>query len=418
MAKLDEGDRMSIISLADRGHASRKIARMLGVTEGAVRYHLRRHREGATDGRARQTHLAATHAEAITHWMQRGGPKRNVAALHEHLVDEHGYTGSLRSVQRYVQAAFPKPTRRARRRVETPPGAQAQADWSVWPRIWVAGHRQRLYAFELQLSYSRYAVRVWSPRKDQLAWHHVHNEGFRRLGGVPATVRVDNEKTAVSHGAGAWGIVNEAYRRYARVVRFHVDACPPREPWTKGKIERRVRDHRGRVSPRSRHWESLEELQAWTDDQQARVARRRRCSRTGTSVLEAYEAERPQLAPLPILPEPFDVVITRTVSWDCLASFEGRRYSVPFRYAGRPVEVRGCAGRVQILADAAVVAVHPRHTAERLVLDPQHYEGPDTDHVRAPTPLGKMGRRLTEIAAMAPEARPVDLYAALAEVAR
>ena len=77
---------------------------------------------------------------------------------------------------------------------------------------------------------SRFDAVVWSERKDQLAWHHVHNEGFRRLEGVPATVRVDNEKTAISHGAGAWGQINPAYRRYSETVRFHVDACPPRAP--------------------------------------------------------------------------------------------------------------------------------------------------------------------------------------------
>ena len=52
------------------------------------------------------------------------------------------------------------------------------------------------------------------------------------------------------------------------------------------------------------------------------------------------------------------------------------------------------------------------------MIDPAHYEGESTDTVRAPMPLGKMGRRLQEIAAMAPEERPLDLYAALAEVAR
>ena len=33
-------------------------------------------------------------------------------------------------------------------------------------------------------------------------------------------------------------------------------------------------------------------------------------------------------------------------------------------------------------------------------------------------PLGRMGRRLQEIAALPVEQRPLDLYAALAEVAR
>jgi len=70
-------------------------------------------------------------------------------------------------------------------------------------------------------------------------------------------VRVDNEKTAVVHGAGAWGRIHPAYRAYARTVRFHIDACPPRAPQAKGKVERRIRDHRSSLDPYRRHWDSL-----------------------------------------------------------------------------------------------------------------------------------------------------------------
>ena len=103
---------------------------------------------------------------------------------------------------------------------------------------------------------------------------------------------------------------------------------------------------------------------------------------------EAWQAERPRLAPLPILPLPFDLVATRRVGADALVAFEGRQYSVPFAYLGREVEIRGGAGRVQVLADAAVIAEHARHTPARLVIDPTHYDGPGTPRVAAPTPLG------------------------------
>lgn len=52
------------------------------------------------------------------------------------------------------------------------------------------------------------------------------------------------------------------------------------------------------------------------------------------------------------------------------------------------------------------------------MIDPAHYEGRSTLRVIAPTPLGRLGRRLQELAAMPVERRPIDLYAALAEVAR
>jgi hypothetical protein len=82
------------------------------------------------------------------------------------------------------------------------------------------------------------------------------------------------------------------------------------------------------------------------------------------------------------------------------------------------VEVRGCSGRVQVLVDAAVVAEHARKTQKLLVIDPAHYEGEASEHVLPPTPLGRMGKRLQELALMAPEQRPLDFYVALAEVAR
>ncbi len=417
--KLNEEARMTLKELFRRGWTRCRIAKVLGVSEGAVRYHLKRQAEEAEDGRSRQRQLAEGWSVAIEAWMEGlGESPLNLARLHEWLVEEHEYPGSLRSVQRYVGRHFPPPRKRARRRVETPAGAQAQADWATFTGVPVGGRQRDLYAFHLQLSHSRHDAVVWSERKDQLSWLAAHNGSLRRLEGVPATIRVDNEKTAVSEGAGAWGRINPAYRRYALAARFHVDACPPRSPGHKGKVERRIRDQRLGADPRGRRWESLEELQEWTDDRMRRSALRRICPATGTSVHEAWLAEKPMLGPLPVLPEPFDLVGARKVAVDCTIRFEGRTYSVPFALVGRTVEARGCARAVQVLWEGRVVASHPRRTASRVVIDPRHYEGEAEAEILPPLPLGRMGRRLEEIAAMEPQRRPLDLYAALAEVAR
>jgi hypothetical protein len=52
------------------------------------------------------------------------------------------------------------------------------------------------------------------------------------------------------------------------------------------------------------------------------------------------------------------------------------------------------------------------------VIDPTHYEGASTERVVAPPPLGRMGRRMLELAQEAVTHRSIDLYARLAEVAR
>ena len=274
------------------------------------------------------------------------------------------------------------------------------------------------YRFHMKLSHSRMAVTVWSARKDQLSWLTVHNEAFRRLEGIPATVRVDNVKTAVVRGAGPWGELTPSYPALCQGAEVSHDACLPRSPEHKGKVERNILDHQRSSDVRNRHWQSWSHLQDHADQMDRQLARRRVCPATGTKVIEAWGQERFHLSPVPLLPEPFDLVATRRVQSDCTVGFESRRYSVPFELIDRQVEVRGCALVVQVVHDGAVVAEHPRRSPERILIDPAHYQGEPTADVLPPMPLGRMGRRLQELSSMAPQQRPVDLYAALAEVAR
>jgi transposase len=419
--RLRREDVMTIEVLHERGISNRAIARQLGVHEHAVRYRLARQASGAQDGRAGKPFAAGPWAEAIANWMRAAedGRGMNGRALYEWLVAEHGYGGSYKAVQRYVRAHYAPPRVRVRRRVETPPGAQAQADWGTFSDLVIGEAAVTLHAFHLVLSHSRMEAIVWAQRQDELAWLTVHNGALARLGGVPAVIRVDNTKTAIAQGAGPWGIVNERYAVYARTLRFHVDATRPRAPEEKGKVERRILAHKVGFDPRRRAWRDVAELQAATDLAVRQSAERRACPATGESVWTSFLAEQPLLQPLPVvLPEPFDLVAQRRVGLDATVSFEGRTYSVPFRFAEQVVEVRGCADTVQVWGAGGIVATHPRHTRHRLLIDPTHYDGPSTDRVAAPMPLGRMGRKLQEIWALAPQRRPIDLYAALAEVAR
>jgi transposase len=407
--------------LFERGMSKRAIARQLGVDEKAVRYRLARQAAQARDRRAEQRSSVAPWSEAIACWMRSGAGERGIngRALYEWLLAEHGFAGSYKAVQRFLRAQYPTPCIRARRRIETPPGAQAQADWAEFRGVVVGEAARDLFAFHLVLSHSRYEAIVWSESTDELGWLSVHNAALGRLGGVPGVIRVDNAKTAIGWGAGPWGVVNERYAVYARTLRFHVDATRPRSPEDKGKVERRILAHKTGFDPRRRAWRDLAELQAATDQAAERSARRRICPATGLTVWESYQAERTVLTPLPaLLPEPFDRVAQRSVSRDALVSFEGHSYSVPFRFVEQTVEVRGCAATVQVWVEGEVVAEHPRRTRRRVLIDPSHYEGESTPRVYAPTPLGRMGRRMQEIWAMEPERRPIDQYGAYAEVAR
>lgn len=411
---------VTIRVLDEKGQNHCEVARTLGVTESTVRYHLRRAAAGARDGRREKGFKAEAFSGVIGAWMEAQEEERpaNVRELHEHLAWEWGYEGSYRSVLRYVRHHYPKPKLRTYRRVETVPGAQSQTDWAEYPRIDLGHGPEGLSAFIMVLSHSRKPAVVWSRRQDQLSWLQCHNQSFRRLAGVAAVNRIDNVKTALSVGAGPWGVIHPVYRAYARAVGFHIDACRPRRANEKGKVEAKVRLSRLLTQPKRRRWESLEQLQAWTDERIERWSERALCPATGRTVSESWERELAQLAALPLLPEPFDLVVTRSVHRDCMVRFEDHSYAVPFRFVGTQVEVRGCAGKVQIWAEGRVIREYERHTAERILLDPTCYEGEATQRVLPPAPLGKMGRRLEEIYQMPVEQRPLDLYTALSEVAR
>jgi hypothetical protein len=87
----------------------------------------------------------------------------------------------------------------------------------------------------------------------------------------------------------------------------------------------------------ARDWSDWDELQAWTDERVEHEARARTCPATGTSVWAAWQEEQRFLAALPLLPEPFNLVATRTVAADCTVAFEARRCSVPFARMGKVV---------------------------------------------------------------------------------
>jgi transposase len=429
LAKLTKEQIVTIEVLHQRGQSQSQTARLLGVCEGTVRYHLRRARGAVADGRQKPSRIEQLGLDqVVAHWWQAQveslGDDRppSVQVLYDFLRAAHGFDGSYKSVRKFVRARFGRPRVRPFRRIETPPGAQTQSDWGEFRRVDLGDPDgpATVYAFVMVLSHSRKEAVVWSRSTDQLAWHHVHNEAYRRLGGVAAVNRIDNLKTGVARGCGAWGQVNAQYRTYARALGFHVDACEVRCPEQKGKTERRVGVWR-RLPVTTRSFGGLPGLQAWTDATLEADAARRICPATGLSVAASWAAEQPRLRPLPAsLPEPFDLVKTASVHKDCSVRFEGRSYIVPFTYVGREVEVRGCSNCVQVVdpLTAAVLVSYPRHTPERILIDPSCYEGRSTDHVVAPKPLGRMARRLQEIAAMPVERRPMDLYAALAEVAR
>lgn len=149
--------------MQERGTSMRQLARQLGVSEGALRYRVKRLAEAdREDGRGRQPTALDGLEEVVEGVQQRLGDGRltgegrpcQVQAIYEVLVRDHGYRGSYQAVVRYLRRKHGTPKLRALRRVETPPGVQAQHDWYEVEAP-IGGRLERLQVLTGTLSHSR-----------------------------------------------------------------------------------------------------------------------------------------------------------------------------------------------------------------------------------------------------------------------
>jgi transposase len=423
MSKLREKELMCAEVLTDAGQSVRSTAQQLGVAESTLRYRLQRRRQEATDGRTRQREECAPYDAIIQAWIetqaQRDGRPDSVQSLYELLMSQHGFTGSYKAVWRYVRRRRPPPKRHPKRRVETRPGTQAQLDWAT-KRLYVAelGGWTALSAFLMSLSYSRMWSVQWSLDQSQLAWLACHNRAFQALAGIPWSVRIDNLKTAVAQGGGAWAVLNTSYTSYADQLGFVIDCCRLRQASDKGKVERRVGDVKSALIGAQERFDSLASLQQTTDTRIRERADRLRCPVTGQSIAQSWQEERLHLYPLPATwPTPFDVQVRRRVGADGLIAFEQRQYAVPFPFIGRTVDVRGCPQTVEIYGDNHLLITYPRQTQSRLLIDQACYEGEATERVECPTPLGKVGQAIVLSRSWEAPRRPMDTYTRLVDQA-
>lgn len=290
------------------------------------------------------------------------------------LLDEirvRGYDGGYSQLKLAVNPWREEGRERAFVRFETSPGEQSQMDWGHFGN-W--GGR-RLYGFALTLCYSRMRYVEFTQSQDI---HHllacmVHS--FRYFGGVTETVLTDRMKTVLLDQNGGELHFNQKFLQFAAYYGFVPRVCRPYRPETKGKIESTVRFVKQNFWP-GISFPSLPDL-----NQQAR-AWMEKVNRQTHATTRAIPYQRLTQEQLLLIDEQPDYDTSymedRRVAKDCMLSYRGNRYSVPFRFAGKTVLVRepvshGC---IEIYSDIKVIAEHQLAEGRgAMVSNPAHYEG-------------------------------------------
>ncbi len=275
---------------------------------------------------------------------------RNAKAIYQDLVDDHGLTARYASVKRFVRQLRGGSSPEARAVILTPPGEEAQVDYGSGPMVRDphSGRYRRTRMFVLTLGYSRKAVRLLTFQSSVQTWAELHEQAFRRLGGVPRTVVLDNLAEGVLKPDVYDPAVNPLYRDL--LAHYGVVALPCRvqDPDRKGKVERSV-GHAKNTPLKGLRFESLAESQAYLDRWEQNWADTRIHGTTKRQVAAMFAEEKPALLPLPLEPFRYYQFGERRVNLDGCVEVDAAYYSAPPGWIGRQVKVQWNAQRVRVL---------------------------------------------------------------------
>ena len=249
-----------------------------------------------------------------------------------------GFQGSYSTLRIFIKGYRSKPKAPVVR-FETPPGAQAQMDWSTYTIDFTQEGRRRVELFSYILGYSRRQYICFTDRQDFETTVRQHVAAFEHLGGAAATCLYDNMKVVVTRWEDGGPIYNPRLLSFATHYGFKPWACQPRHPETKGKVERPF-DYaeKNLLNGRTfRSFEHLNEVARWWLAERNDV---RIHGTTKRTPLELHEEEKPFLIHLPAVRFDTAQVVYRRVDSEGFINYADNRYSAPWRLIGQLVPVR------------------------------------------------------------------------------
>lgn len=324
-------------------------------------------------------------------------PRLRATRLHDMLL-ERSYTGSLRTVRRYVRLHRPVPKSEVFVRVETFPGEQAQVDWAHVGTLLVPGGRRALWAFVMVLAYSR---AMWGELVLDLDIHSLRRSLVRascHFGGSPRQWLFDNAKTVVVERAGDAVRFHPLLLELAGHMHVQPLLCRPHRPQEKGKVERAIRYLKDRFfAARSIHSIAQGNAQlAFFCDTIAHARPHPRWPEQ--TVADVLDEEKGKLLALPE-PVPETTLVTPVlVDKTAAVQLDTNRYSVPPAYARKTLTLVADDLTVRLLDGAAEVARHERcwgrhqrlehksHVAQTLEIKEAARPAKGRDRLRAEVP--------------------------------
>lgn len=279
------------------------------------------------------------------------GRGRNAMAIWQDLVDDHGFQARYSSVKRFVQQVRGTKPSEARVVIATEAGEEAQVDYggkgpmARYPRT---GKYKRTRLFVMTLAHSRKSVRFLVWKSSARVWAELHERAFRRLGGVPRVVVLDNLREGVIKPDIYDPTLNPLYRDVLAHYGVVALPCRVRDPDRKGKVESGV-GHSERTPLKGQRFEGIDAGQIYLDRWEERWADTRIHGTTKRQVSVMFAEEKPALRELPLEPFRYYEFGDRTVNLDGCVEVAAAYYAAPPGWIGRKVHVQWDGLHVRLL---------------------------------------------------------------------
>lgn len=284
-----------------------------------------------------------------------------------------GYKGSKSAFYRYLEK-INQSSKRTYQPYETGPGEQAQFDWSEYTIV-VNGILTKIYVFCLILSFSRYRIYEASLSQTQGSVFEAMENSFYQITGVPQRVQTDNATCFITNASRDNLQWNKRYLQFCGHFGLKPTRSLPGHPWSKGKVENPfnyLEDHFIKSNEFDSFEDFLKRLKAFQQQVNERVH-----TTTKRTPVELFAQEKESLAQLPSGRYVTVKEQVRKVTADCLFSFEGNKYSVPFLFACREIWLRVSKGYYIEVYSARniLIAFHQMALSKgNVIIDKEHYK--------------------------------------------
>lgn len=277
---------------------------------------------------------------------------------------EYEYPLSYSSFKRYMNVRYRRQPENCLR-IEVSAGSEGQVDFGSAGMMFDpgAGKERRVHAFVMTLSYSRLPYVEFVFDQGQETWVKCHMNAFEFFGGAPERIILDNLKSGILKPNTYDPVFNRGYAECAKHYGFIIDPAKVRKGEHKGKVERKIPVVRQQFLSSY----ELKDLRDANEKVKEWCLNEYGLAEHGTTKRKPYEVfneeEKSKLKNLP--GERFDVPLWKEAKAhpDHHVVFDKSYYSVPTRYIGKKVWVRGGLSGVQVFYDGTLIKSYPR--AER-----------------------------------------------------